>query len=215
MRLLLGFIIACLACSSASAQEAVKVITRPDGMNVVYFDKNWNEIPTKDSAAFYREIAYEDGKPVGEYKDYYISGNVQNAGHMIAERTGAGSSGDSLDGHCVWYYEDGKVSRDVTIKDGLMEESNLFFPSGHKRSELRAKDGMLTSLKYYSDDGRIMTEYNTLGPCIGLNPQFDGTFTTYVEGKKVEVAEWKNGKKVKVLWNFLTDGTTDKPADGK
>ena len=69
---------------------------------VEYFDANWQPA-NENSAAFYREISYDEaGKPVGVVRDYYISGVLYFEGRLSSVRP------DTLDQLCTWYYKSSK-----------------------------------------------------------------------------------------------------------
>ena len=84
---------------------------------IEYYDADWNRIDSKKGAAYYREVNYdENDNPLGFVKDYYITGELQFEGKIIAINP------DVLDGKCTWYYKDGKKRQEATFRKGIMIE---------------------------------------------------------------------------------------------
>ncbi|MCO6492830.1 MAG: CHAT domain-containing protein [Phaeodactylibacter sp.] len=90
---------------------------------------NWNFQPTaKDSAAFYREITYdEEGKPVRKVRDYFITGELQWEGRLSSAQP------DTLEGENTWYYKNGNIFAQGMYEDGqLISEYSVWLPNGER-----------------------------------------------------------------------------------
>jgi CHAT domain-containing protein len=81
----------------------------------IHFTKKWQVTTIKDSIAYYRIIEYKDDKPVGMVTDYYLNGQKQFEGQMIADRPE-----EIMEGIAVWYYENGNKSQETTFTEGKM-----------------------------------------------------------------------------------------------
>lgn len=99
------------------------------GLWTILVDKDWNEVSSKDKAAYYRVIEYKDGKPSGTARDYFIDGRLQWQGQLITENP------DVNDGLCIWYDDKGNKTQEITFKNGLKEGKAIYYSEGRKYSE--------------------------------------------------------------------------------
>ncbi len=104
-----------LACLTTQFAVAQTIPTRPNAYDadslktgdwVYYYDADWNDINQPDSAAFYRLIRYEKGKPIGEMGDYYANGKPQMIGTMVEEYPR-----EVYEGVSTFYSENGMVTQ--------------------------------------------------------------------------------------------------------
>lgn len=117
------------------------------GKWTILVDKDWNEIPTKSGAAYYRIIDYKDGKPQGVSRDYTISGQLQWEGQLISDTP------DVNDGLCIWYEPDGNKSKEITYRNGVMDGKAVYYMAGKKYSEgTYSQDKLNRDWIYYGND---------------------------------------------------------------
>lgn len=99
------------------------------GLWTVLVDKDWNEVPTKEQASYYRLIEYAEGKPKGTVRDYFLDGRLQWQGQLITENP------DVNEGFCTWYDEKGNKTQELNFKNGLKEGKGTYYSAGKKYSE--------------------------------------------------------------------------------
>jgi len=146
-------------------------------VDTLYYTKDWKHAPNKAFANFYR-IAYypSDSLEVKQYRDYYITGELQSAGNFI-NIDALDDANTTFDGECINYYQNGKQSSVRNYKQGLLDgkfciykDNGLIETSGtYYKGQL---SGIYTS---FLDDGTfIQIEY------LNGKPIFDH----YVKGDK-------------------------------
>lgn len=125
---------------------------RRQGNWVITFDKNWKETKLKDSISYFRKISYIDDKPVGITADHYLSGQKQFEGKLIADRPQ-----EILDGPVKWFYENGSVSRQANVVNGLKEgEETTFYESQKKYATVFNVHGLAEGkVVYYNEQGEV------------------------------------------------------------
>jgi CHAT domain-containing protein/antitoxin component YwqK of YwqJK toxin-antitoxin module len=89
---------------------------KKEGTWTILYDKNWKVIAQPDSAAFYRLITYENGKPKGIVKDFYRSGQVQMEGKLIEE-----APKEIKDSLFTFYDEKGNIANYEFYKKGKLD----------------------------------------------------------------------------------------------
>ena len=88
---------------------------------IYYYDYDWNEIsPDFDSAAYYRLITYERGKPIGTMGDYYANGIPQMIGTMVSEEP------EVYEGNLVFYNELGDTIQLDNWQNGYLKEISFY-----------------------------------------------------------------------------------------
>ncbi|WP_222164834.1 energy transducer TonB [Edaphocola aurantiacus] len=117
----------------------------------IYYDKNWNIISGRDSAAFYRE--YTPGNDKILVKDYYISGKLQMSGAIVGK--------DSLKtGVYNYYNEKGYREDENHYLNGRREgTSKSFYPDGRLAYEALYKDNFRSGYcKSYDSTGKVIAK---------------------------------------------------------
>ena len=137
-----------------------------------YYDKNWKVVSNESKAEYYRLVTLdEDGKPVGNTKDYFITGELQWEGRMsyIDE---SDNSKDISEGLCTWYHKNGQKGRQSIMiadkEDGL---TTFWYDKGQIKAEIEYKLGVLNGkyIEYYENgktkfkaeykDGKIVGQW--------------------------------------------------------
>jgi antitoxin component YwqK of YwqJK toxin-antitoxin module len=92
-----------------------------------YYDDDWNEIPDKDDAVYYRK-AFLDHE-VWTVHDYYISNKIQMTGTYKTKKLTA------RQGHFVYYYENGQKQSEGDFNNDQHEgQWTIWFENGQKKS---------------------------------------------------------------------------------
>ena len=110
-----------------------------------YYDNNW-EPTSKERAAYYREITYDENrKPVGLVRDYYTTGELQFEGRMISVNP------DTLDGNCTWYYKNGQKSEEAIYRQGAIVEGPRNWSENGKEEGVLDQSGFFYSQAFRSE----------------------------------------------------------------
>ena len=135
-------------------------------IDTLYYTKDWRKAPAKVLANFYR-VTYSptDTSVAKQYRDYYISGELQGAGYFI-NIDALDNAKSTFDGECISYFKSGKQAEVRHYKNGVL-------------------DGLYTA---YSEDGSIKASgVYANGALSGLYTEFfkEGEFTQtdYADGK--------------------------------
>lgn len=123
-----------LICCAVSAQTIPK---NPNQLNgnlrqgkwTLLFDKDWNELTDASKAVYYRIIEYQQGKPTGTTRDYFVNGRLQWEGQLASENP------DINSGLCIWYNTDGTKERESTFVNGKKEGKEILYHQGKKYAE--------------------------------------------------------------------------------
>jgi CHAT domain-containing protein len=99
-------------------------LSRRQGDWIIFFNDQWEEIPSEAEAIYYRLISYHDDVPVGVASDYYRNGVKQWEGSLLKDRP------DIPDGKQVWYYENGVVKTSDVYKDTVAISSISYLRNG-------------------------------------------------------------------------------------
>lgn len=123
----------------------------------IYYDENW-KVTNKSNAAYYRLITFDgNGKPLGKVKDYYISGELQWEGYLSYVDK-YDNSKDIAEGHCIWYYKNGKKEREVDFKMGVPNGIWIdYYENGKLFRKFNFSDGKLID--------KFFTECDEFGKC--------------------------------------------------
>jgi hypothetical protein len=168
-----------------------------------YFDKDWNEIPGKDSAVYFRPPVKKIDNNKYEVKDYYMAtGNLQYEGTCLDEKL------EAEDGYVIYYYENSnKESEGLMVNDdrtglwkfyrenGVLEsycnykndhyhgEIAFFYPNGvMKRQEFYKAGGIFISGKCFTPDGKDTAFFmNRSAPSF---PGGNEKYTQYINNNK-------------------------------
>lgn len=194
-----------------------------EGVWTILFTEKWKETTIPDSIKYYRLITFQDGKPSGIVRDYYLSGKIQWEG-KLKSMTPEDVHDDSL---CTWYNENGKTSSQGNykneVRDGFWKEyedddswweGNYingkkdgiwtgWYENGKKIGEHLWVDGKREGLwSYWFDDGNLSSQgkyKNGLKEGLWKEYEEDGSWWegNYITGK--EDGNWtgwyNNGKK--------------------
>jgi S1-C subfamily serine protease len=126
----------------------------------IYYDSDW-KVCNKSNAEYYRLITIdENGKPLGKVKDYYISGKLQWEGYFSYVDK-YDNSKDINEGLCIWYYENGRKSRESTMVKNLEEGlTTYWFENGNKAREVEYTKGKPNgSWVDYYESGKIYRKF--------------------------------------------------------
>jgi len=122
--------------------DKINLVKIKDGVDKIYFNKDWNTLSDKDVAAakFYRTTTYKDGKTDGPLTDYFISGAKQMTGTVYD---------DVWIGQFIWYYEDGQKSAEATYDQGKLNGKYIsWYSNGQKSEEVNYIDGKKDGCDY-------------------------------------------------------------------
>lgn len=75
---------------------------------ILYYDSTFNILPENDTATYYRLVTFENDKPKGKVKDYFMNGILQWEGYMLSVEP------DTLHGDAIQYYPLGNVYQKYT-----------------------------------------------------------------------------------------------------
>lgn len=75
------------------------------GKWIILYDQNWNVTDDVSLAKYYRQISYQDGKPIGKVTDYYANGTPQ----MIIDSLISEES-NTCEGQCLFFSKEGNVT---------------------------------------------------------------------------------------------------------
>ena len=124
-------IILLFICLSVQSQSIPKNPNKTDkngwrqGKWTSFFTFRWEEINDKEKAFFYRIIEYVNDKPVGNYQNYYITGELQLEGKLIQDRPK-----NIFDGKITWYRRDGSVFLTNTFDKGRFVSQTEYDENG-------------------------------------------------------------------------------------
>ena len=158
-RIYLVFLI-CFCASYSFAQE------KED--KIFYYDTDWNKISSKKDAAYARLITFYENDfhhPVGLVKDYYLaSGSLQWEGKFSYYDI-ENEKNNREQGRVIWYYENGKKSRQSQFNDGdLYGVTKYWHENGEIESSYEYDNGKLDGeISYYNNKGILSktVDYNS------------------------------------------------------
>ncbi|WP_295989662.1 toxin-antitoxin system YwqK family antitoxin [uncultured Alistipes sp.] len=87
-------------------------------IDTLYYDKNWKREENKIFASYYRIVCSSDESR--QYRDYYITGELQSEGHYITIDPNDDSR-SVFDGKWTTYYKSGQIALQGTRIDGKRE----------------------------------------------------------------------------------------------
>jgi TonB family protein len=83
-----------------------------------YFDKDWNIIPHKENADFYRKEYFDIGKKLWVVNDYYMSGQIQMIGSYESQKK------EVKHGLFTYYSEENQVQKEENFMRGVFHGQN-------------------------------------------------------------------------------------------
>ncbi|HBL71594.1 MAG TPA: hypothetical protein DD409_01125 [Bacteroidales bacterium] len=97
---------------------------------VHWFDKNWQPLPSKENASYFRVIDYDSVTAHLIVKDFYQSGKIYRTGSYLTLVP------EIRDGQFVWYYKSGRVHKEMTYQGNLATSWRVLDEKG--RAQLAA-----------------------------------------------------------------------------
>jgi CHAT domain-containing protein/Flp pilus assembly protein TadD len=98
------------------------------GKWTICYDKDWKPLTDCKQATYYRLLSYQDDKPTGKVRDYYLSGVVQWEGTLLADRPE-----EVMDGEAIWYDEQGNKSTVRVFEKGKLLSEKNYNPDGTEK----------------------------------------------------------------------------------
>jgi len=93
-------------------------------LDVKWFDSNWNAVPTKSGAAYYRLTSMDSTAQHHIVNDYYVSGKLYRTASYIAMVP------EIRDGKFTWYYSNGRLQKEVVYEGNKVVSSKLLNKKG-------------------------------------------------------------------------------------
>jgi antitoxin component YwqK of YwqJK toxin-antitoxin module len=170
-----------LASNSLLSQDTV----------TIYYNKDWNIIPAKKGAAFYRK-AYYDANKVWIANDYFINNKIQMSGSYKSKGS------EIKQGHFIYYHENGqKLSEGNYLNDKSDGIWTTWYENGEKNTEGKYRNEVPEGnwCTFY-DNGQKKTEGAYLAG------KATGTWKFWHEtGEKKSEGKFVNNEK-EGLWNY-------------
>lgn len=135
-------------------------ITYGQTQEKIYYDSDW-KVCNKSNAEYYRIITFDEhGKPLGKVKDYYLTGELQWEGYFTYVDK-YDNSRDINEGLSIWYYKNGKKSRESNFIDGKEDGITTFwYENGKKAREVNYKMGVPDGLWIdYYESGKLFRKF--------------------------------------------------------
>jgi len=156
------------------------------GLHLTFMNYHFDATNDYDSAKYYRLAEYDDGKPVGIVKDYFLDGTLQFEGKMISEFPSV------YDGTIRIYDKNGSL-----IKEKQYENGEL---NGYVREW---QDGNLTKDEHYKNgdkDGFCSEVYNVTKYEGNYNEGKQvGLWRIYKDNKQIEMRYYVNDSYIKQI----------------
>ncbi len=168
----------------------------PQDTLVFYYDKDWNEIPNKEVAVYYRK-AFEGSNKAWIANDYFMNNQLQMSGTYKSKKL------KTEHGSFVYYHENGKMkSEGKRINGDFVGDWTYYYEDG----EIKSKGTLVASLaegiwEYWYETGEKKAKGEYIhGEKVGVwnywypNGQIR-LVETYIKGELSSVtAYYKNGK---------------------
>lgn len=165
----------------------------------IYFDKDWKQC-SKEKAAFFRPMPLLSSGNYELVRDYYINGNLQMQGYSLknndkkyiidiyyyddknAESISTNNNLEDLNGTFSYFYQDGKLWKTLTYKNGELFGKNTYF---------------------FKDGTQMLDGTYQNGNCISGSVSFETKLNSEFRLKKGEtekqinkVLYWENSKQI-------------------
>jgi antitoxin component YwqK of YwqJK toxin-antitoxin module len=166
-RIILGFMIFLAAANTLPAQDTL----------IFYYDKDWNDIPDKEEAEYYRKAFPDQG--AWAVRDYFMSGKLQMTGTYKSKNF------NSRQGHFVYYFENGqKQSEGEYMNDKHEGRWTYWYENGNKKSEGNCTAGNLEGeWTYWHESGEKKSQGNY------IRSNKDGSWTYWHQNGQPESIE--------------------------
>lgn len=148
------------------------------GFCTTYMNRGFKSVRTYESAKYYREANYKNGKPVGVVKDYFLNGMLQFEGEMLSEFPSV------YDGVIKIYGKNGKLKNIRDYDKG--DEIATYMRNGKVTNE-NAKDPL--KLKWSGKRN---------------GKKKDGLWTLTEDGKPIDFNYYIDGEEQKPLKAIIT-----------
>lgn len=107
--------------------------------DVMWFDSNWNAVPSKSDATYYRLTTIDPATQHHLVTDYYASGKLYRTASFISLVP------EIRDGTFTWYYTNGRVQKEVVYEGNKVISHNVLSKKGEKElsvlMKLQGKNG--------------------------------------------------------------------------
>lgn len=149
-----------------------------------YYNKDGKQI-NQVFAHYYRVVSVPtETNPEKIFRDFYLSGKIKGEGHYLSiDETNIHNS--ILDGECVFFNEDGTISKKFTMSDGKLNGTYVeFSDDGKELTQIEYVNGEFATPWYYKanaygaygrfrhfDDQPVFDEFNP-----------DAQFVTWIDG---------------------------------
>ena len=131
------------------------------GQDKIYYDSEWKGC-SKNTAEFYRICTFDNGgKPIGEIRDYFITGELQGTAEKALSINKYDDSKSIYIGLTIGYYKNGsKQFENIYNSKGDPISTKSYFENGNKASEVGYSMGELDGawIDYY-ESGKIRRKY--------------------------------------------------------
>ncbi|MBP6872076.1 MAG: trypsin-like peptidase domain-containing protein [Bacteroidales bacterium] len=139
----------------------ISLITFGQKQDKIFYDKDW-KVCSQSNAEYYRLITFDEkGKPFGMVKDYYITGEIQWEGYCsFVDKYD--NSKDISEGHCIWYYKNGRKSRESDMVNNLENgRTTYWYENGNKAREIDFSNGVPNGLWLdYYESGTLFRKFS-------------------------------------------------------
>lgn len=143
-------------------------------------DSSFKETHNLDSARYFRQALFKDGKPVGILRDYYLSGRKQWEGVLLDIFP------DVFDGAYNQYHENGQLYCDVNYTNNKQNGyKKVYFPNGNLEYECNMINDSI--------DGKYIQYYengNKLYELSYKKNKIDGLYISYYPDGSVETKSY-------------------------
>jgi S1-C subfamily serine protease len=131
------------------------------GQDKIYYDSEWKGC-SKNTAEYYRICTFDNGgKPIGEIRDYFITGELQGTAEKALSINKYDDSKSIFIGLTIGYYKNGsKQFENIYNSKGDPISTKSYFENGNKAREVGYSMGELDGawIDYY-ESGKIRRKY--------------------------------------------------------
>lgn len=174
------------------------------GESIMYFDSEWNIVPEKNDAEFYRIFKLgSDNASIGAVVDYYKSGQIQNYLERAIFIDLNENDNWIFDGESIIYYETGEVEEEYNyVKDKIDGLRKTFYKSGQLKAVRNYENGILQGeYNSFYESGANHIRFNF------INGLIEGDWISYFESGAIkQTVKYVNGKKQGFLKDYKISG---------
>lgn len=134
----------------------------------IYYDSKWRGVPDKALASYMRVIfTPKDTTSKKEFKDYYITGELQGKGKFIYIDK-YNDENSIFEGECISYYKSGKIHEKLFFSNGKMNGISTIYDENEKIiSELIMRNDSIVGGWEYSKNNKDYTPTHICGQKFG------------------------------------------------